>query len=200
MYEYEERYPNCVDCGPENPLFENINYPKEWYYKSYHPIINQYDYNMSSTYTNIDMEAGYYVWGADDRVENTVLTSMPTTPGNIYHMAPTEEYWIEFGENQKRCSINTNETFDSNGIEMNWTNYMTCTQYIQSAIIMYNPPEYSSYFSSLSETQKTKVIGHEIGHALGFGHVTTTNSIMVQGQTGYWVLQPFDIKQFSMKY
>lgn len=59
---------------------------------------------------------------------------------------------------------------------------------------------YHDTMDTLNSTQKQATITHEIGHALGLGHVTASNAIMRQGIKNFISLSSDDKKGYDAAY
>ena len=130
------------------------------------------------------------------------LTNLPDY-GWIIHSIPTQTFWDDY----VNCGLgvttyaftlpySTNDVVIIDG-GVRGTHPM-CGQNIAYAYIYYNPDG-----ASFQNVNWVNVVAHEIGHAIGFGHVgknETIASIMKETETNYTAIQDYDIEQVENKY
>lgn len=182
-------------------------YPKAWQSRTSHnqaALVHYYG-NLQTTYSDVSIATAYGRWAVSisgkQYVTNTITYDANYANGHIYYLVPTSDFWYSALESSAYWCYGFTVLFDSNGIQIGDMNYASTTSYIRSANVFVTPVDAGyDQFNGLSASGKNCVITHEIGHALGFGHVTSGSSIMEADSTTYTSLQTIDRTNLTSKY
>ncbi len=87
--------------------------------------------------------------------------------------------------------------YDTNGTQIKATNVASTTKIIRSALILFSP-HYN--FSSFTSTELKLLVGHELGHVMGFGHVSSGTSVMRTPLSNASSVSSYDKNCYVQKY
>ena len=177
--------------GRAAELFPNA--PKEWQNQTSSGMADVKHFKNVAPGSQIEVvypesaniASGYALWEVAAVGKQRVQNSTGTATGNlgtITHMVPTSAFWRDYFGDYYKDYMGYTRLYAPNGNEITMDNADSMGSYIRSATIYYMPYDneyvYLQQLMAYSPSEFTSLIAHEIGHALGFGHVTDTSSIM----------------------
>lgn len=152
---------------------------------------------------NVNAGLNYWASSFSSFKLSRVYTSS-STAGVVILKLPSQSWWNATAPDDYSAENGTGLThiFNMNGSRIaNAADAANANGKIRNAIIYFNPNSNAAAYGYFTDVNYRCTIAHELGHALGFGHVTNgTPSIMFQGRKFYTSLQSIDRLNYQYKY